>query len=67
MIHQSNRIYAPILIAVSILVVIFALKPFYADYKDISTELGILESTKNTKEKIKTDLVLMKESLNSAS
>ncbi len=46
---QKNRVYAPIIIGLSFLVIIFGLYPLYTSYVDTSVEIASMESIKAEK------------------
>ncbi len=46
---QKNRVYAPIIIGVSLLVIIFGLYPLYTEFVDMSTKIGTMEKIKAEK------------------
>lgn len=47
---QKNRVYAPIMIGLSILLIILVLYPIYTDYMDKTIEVNSLEKTKSEKQ-----------------
>ena len=46
---QKNRVYAPIIIWCSLIIIIFWLYPLYAEYVDTSTEIATIEKIKSEK------------------
>jgi hypothetical protein len=46
---QKNRVYAPVMIGISLLFVIFGLYPLYTAYTDTRVEISGLEKTKSEK------------------
>lgn len=48
---QKNRVYAPIIIGLSMLLIILVLYPIYTTYVDTSIEISAIEKTKSEKEK----------------
>lgn len=48
--QYHNRVYAPILLGVSILLFIFVLRPLYTDYLSKETQLASVEKTKSEKQ-----------------
>lgn len=66
MTYQSTRIYAPIIIGISIFFTIFGLKPLYTTYMDTTMQSDAVESSKLAKEKNLDDLIAMKQSFESA-
>jgi hypothetical protein len=66
MTSQSTRIYAPIIIGVSIFLTIFGLRPLYTSYMDTTIAAKSIELSKVTKQKTLDDLTLMKESFENA-
>ncbi len=46
---QKNRVYAPIIIGCSLIIIIFWLYPLYAEYVDTSTEIATIEKIKSEK------------------
>jgi hypothetical protein len=59
--HQLNRVYAPIIIGITVLFAIFVLKPIYTDYLDTSTGLIRIEADQKAKEEKLKSLLAMKE------
>jgi hypothetical protein len=59
--HQLNRVYAPIIIGITVLVAVFVLRPIYTDYLDTSTGLMRIEADKKVKEEKLKSLLAMKE------
>lgn len=48
---QKNRVYAPIIIGLSLLLITLVLYPIYTTYVDTSIQISALEKTKSEKEK----------------
>lgn len=48
---QKNRVYAPIIMGLSLLLIILVLYPIYITYVDTSIEVTAIEKTKSEKEK----------------
>jgi hypothetical protein len=48
-ITQKNRVYAPVIIGLSLLAIIFFLYPLYVSYTDTSIKIATLEKTKSEK------------------
>ena len=47
---HKNRVYAPMLIALALILIVFALYPLYTDYLNTSIEIAQLEKTKSEKD-----------------
>lgn len=46
---QKNRVYAPVIVGLSLLIIIFGLYPLYVSYTDTSIQISALEKTKAEK------------------
>lgn len=65
--HHYNRVYAPILISIAIIVGVFVLKPAYTDYLAKQTQLATLDKTKMDKQAFLNNLLAIQKSLASSS
>lgn len=50
-IHKKNRVYAPIIVGMSLLLVVFMLYPLYVEYVDTNSRITILEKSKLEQQK----------------
>ena len=50
-IFQKQRIYAPIIVGITLFVIVFVLYPIYTKYVDAKTQIATLEKTQSEKQK----------------
>ncbi len=50
-IFQKQRVYAPIIVGITLLVIVFVLYPIYTKYVDTKTQIATLEKTQAEKQK----------------
>lgn len=60
-IHKQNRVYAPIIIGLSLFAITFLLYPLYVEYVDTNTQVVALEKSKAEKQKKIDEIVAMQQ------
>jgi hypothetical protein len=60
-IHKQNRVYAPIIIGLSLFAITFLLYPLYVEYVDTNTQVVALEKSKAEKQKKIGEVVAMQQ------
>lgn len=63
-IHQKNRVFAPIIVGLSLFMIIFIVYPLYIEYVDTNTQMSLLENTKREKQAIKDSINTIKTEFN---